>query len=541
MQKGKKRAAPLTETHPELLAEWHQTLNDISPGKVTAFSRVKVWWQCLFEKEHVWQQSITSRAIRGTRCPDCKRKENCLATRHPDIAKQWHPSLNGTLRPEDVHAGSETKVWWQCPVKLEHVYETMVYSRTGAGSGCHFCSGHKLDPSNSLQMKFPELAAELHPTMNGGLKAIDVSYGSKLDAWWMCRRDKTHEWPEPVYHRTQHQSECPYCSGYYLTDENRFSTCHPEIAAEFHPTKNRKLWPELQGSWRPNQNRRVPPKARETNRKLRPSDLSVNSHEYVWWKCRARDHVWQAVVADRVRYQSGCPICTNQKVGEDNNLAVLEPALAKLWHPSRNLPLGPTDVVPGSAEVVWWRCSKSADHIWQAPVYRAHRQRQNGKHYCPFCHGRRVCASNCLASVCPAAAAMWHPDKNAKSPDQVTSKSPLRVWWKCAKGHEFKSSIADVVEAVQARGTNGCRFCSGRVATAEDNLEVRYPVIAKLWWHHTLNLPLRAKDVKHGSRKKAWWGCQKSREHKWEAPICTVVQYYRRGHLSCLQCNRKLH
>ncbi len=58
----------------------------------------------------------------------------------PDIAAQWHPSLNGALTPEMVTPGSNKKVWWQCPEG--HVWKSVVYPRTGAQQcGCPVCAG----------------------------------------------------------------------------------------------------------------------------------------------------------------------------------------------------------------------------------------------------------------------------------------------------------------------------------------------------------------------------------------------------------------
>ena len=37
-------------------------------------------------------------------------KENCIATTHPQIAAQWHPTLNGELTPNDVREGSTDRV-----------------------------------------------------------------------------------------------------------------------------------------------------------------------------------------------------------------------------------------------------------------------------------------------------------------------------------------------------------------------------------------------------------------------------------------------
>ena len=41
--------------------------------------------------------------------------ENDLATLNPALAKEWHPTENGNLKPEDVTPGSGKEVWWLCP------------------------------------------------------------------------------------------------------------------------------------------------------------------------------------------------------------------------------------------------------------------------------------------------------------------------------------------------------------------------------------------------------------------------------------------
>lgn len=74
----------------------------------------------------------------------CGRKAlagfNDLATLAPEVAAQWYWTLNGSLTPEQVTAGSRRKVWWECP--YGHVWKAAIYSRTGEQhSGCPVCAG----------------------------------------------------------------------------------------------------------------------------------------------------------------------------------------------------------------------------------------------------------------------------------------------------------------------------------------------------------------------------------------------------------------
>jgi hypothetical protein len=59
--------------------------------------------------------------------------DNCLATKNPELVKEWHPSKNGNLTPYDVTPGSEVKAWWKC--KYGHEWKSIVYTRNnGVGS-----------------------------------------------------------------------------------------------------------------------------------------------------------------------------------------------------------------------------------------------------------------------------------------------------------------------------------------------------------------------------------------------------------------------
>ena len=111
---------------------------------MTAYCNRKVWWQC--ELGHVYQAAVSARTNAGSGCPYCAGKKvlpgfNDLATREPKVAAQWHPTLNGTLTPEMVTAGSHKKVWWQC--YEGHVWQTVICARTGSQkNGCPVCAGH---------------------------------------------------------------------------------------------------------------------------------------------------------------------------------------------------------------------------------------------------------------------------------------------------------------------------------------------------------------------------------------------------------------
>ena len=130
----------LQTTHPELAKLWHPTKNGLlTPQMVTYGSGQKVWWQC--ENGHEWQRAI-DQWLKGIGCPYCSGRravagKTDLATQNPELAKEWHPTKNGELTPQDIRPKSGKKVWWQCAEG--HEWEATIHNRS-SGRGCPECA-----------------------------------------------------------------------------------------------------------------------------------------------------------------------------------------------------------------------------------------------------------------------------------------------------------------------------------------------------------------------------------------------------------------
>ena len=73
-------------------------------------------------------------------------KSNCLATLHPELAKEWHPTKNGDLTPFDVTEGLGRKVWWKCADA--HVWKASMNDRCGnRKQGCPSCAEYGFNRS----------------------------------------------------------------------------------------------------------------------------------------------------------------------------------------------------------------------------------------------------------------------------------------------------------------------------------------------------------------------------------------------------------
>lgn len=243
------------------------------------------------------------------------------------------------------------------------------------------------------------------------------------------------------------------------------------------------------------------------NEPMTPVDVVPGSHKKAWWICR-RGHTWQAAVKTRVK-GVGCPYCAGKAVCEDNSLAVLAPAIAAEWHPTKNGDLTPKDVRPNTHKTVWWSCSSG--HKWSAAV--SSRFRGSG---CPYCSGRNADKNNNLAVANPALAAEWHPTKNGQlKPNRVTPSSGHRAWWRCSNGHEWESVVRD-----RNTGT-GCPYCTNRKVNEENSLRAKHPLLAEEW-HPKRNRKVSPDNVTPGSTRVVWWKCSKGHT-PWRARISSRV------------------
>jgi len=338
-----------------------------------------------------------------------------LVEQNPNLASEWHPERNGSLTARDVSSSSNRKVWWLC--SKGHAWEATVNQR-GRGRGCPYCAGKAACQDNCLQTLNPVLAAEWHPTRNGGLTARSLTPWSNKRIWWTCRSG--HEWQATVDSRSRGNG-CPYCAGKAVCEDNCLQAINPVLAAQWHPTMNGSL----------------------TARGVRP-----RSSKKAWWMCD-RGHEWQATVASRSGGRA-CPYCVGQAVCEDNCLQTVNPVLASQWHPTRNGSLTARDVRPWSNRSIWWICERG--HEWQATV--GSRSRGNG---CRYCAGKAASEDNCLQTVNPVLATQWHPSRNQSlSAKDVTPWSHKKVWWTCSRGHEWQASIA------HRSGGTGCPYCAGQ-------------------------------------------------------------------------------
>lgn len=193
------------------------------------------------------------------------------------------------------------------------------------GEACPYLSGKAVLPGfNDLASNYPELAKQWHPTRNGDLKPSDVTCGKNKKVFWYLPYDDPEtgkhfdfEWEAWIRDRTR-GAKCPYFTGNAVwTGYNDFATKHPELAKQWHPTKNENL---------------------------KPTEIACNRHEAVWWLYPYDDPItgkhfdfeWRVSPNARIT-NSGCPFLTGKDVWKGfNDLESRYPEIAKQWHPTKN-------------------------------------------------------------------------------------------------------------------------------------------------------------------------------------------------------------
>ena len=324
----------------------------------------------------------------------------------------------------------------------------------------------------SFAAKHPELLCEWDDNQNRGLHPDMFAEFSTVKVWWKCKN--CHNPWKAAFGVRSRGSGCPYCSGrYVLAGFNDLQTRCPEIAAQWHPTKN--------GKWN-------------------PSDFTFGSGHQAWWLCPVCGQSWKTGINNRSTQGHGCPYCEHERpIPGVNDLPTLRPDLMKEWDYEKNEGKDPSAFMPSSNKRVWWKCSKCG---YQYQAFINNRNKGTG---CKRCAGQIVIPGvNDLASQYPEIAKEWDYEKNGDvRPENVIAKTSKPYWWIDSFGHSWETAPSNRI-----RGTN-CPVCAGNtVLTGFNDLATVYPEIAAEW-HPTKNDGLPASAVSKGYSKKAWFICPK--------------------------------
>ena len=425
-----------------------------------------------------------------------------FVSKYPDVAKEWHPTKNGDLRPYDLKYGSSAKVWWKCPVG--HEYQATIRDRGPGGTKCPICRRRKTT-------SFPEQAIFYYvkkvfsdalnrygecfensmefdvfiPSLNTAIEydgaawhKSEEQYEREVKKWKFCQdhqirlirikelnnlnwndtADKTFQIPKFKRHNPQHLESIIEKLFEYLNVANRpvidIEKDRNGILSYVCKIENSlaEIRPDVAAKWN-----------HRKNQTLKPEMFSVSSNEKVWWFCSECGHEWESSINSMTREgRYGCPICARAVSGQTfikgvvskvGSLAETMPDLVKQWHPTKNGSLTPSDVTAGRFQPVWWLCDKCG-YEWQSSP----NNRKKGVG-CPCCSGRVARRGvNDIETTHPHIAKEWHPTKNSNlHPYEFKAGSGYKAWWICPTcGNEYQATLRHRTSTVKP---TGCPIC----------------------------------------------------------------------------------
>lgn len=384
---------------------------------------------------HVFDSSVimirNSKASGG--CGYCAKKRilagyNSLADTNPNDASEWHPSLNGDLRPDQIGAGSANHAYWLC-VAEGHTTWQQINLRTRKGAGCTVCSNHSVAAdANSLAAVRPDLAADWHDELNAPLRPDEVLFQTERPIWWTCPVEGHAPYEMSALRRTK-GGRCRVCNRVEAHETTSLSATHPHLL---------KRWD------------------RKKNGKLKPEDVLSGSGLTVWWRCE-RNHSFPAIIQNMTK-KFACGECAGTKVTADNCLRATHPHLVEQFDFSRNGKFTPDNITAGSGERLSWICELG--HDWPAVV----RNRARGSR-CMYCINKWVWIGfNDMATTRPDMAADWDEAANGElKPTDVVAGTNKKIWWKCEVHGPWPATGQQ-----KAKG-GGCQKClAERIARERD-------------------------------------------------------------------------
>jgi len=265
----------LARRYPKIAREYLEEKNELPLAKVSYGSSRRVWW-CCSKCAHQWQTSISNRTQLRSACPSCKNKTLINLFQQPSVLRYFDKKANKGVNAEKLPL--KKSVWWSCKKGPDHRWKARL--KPQKGQFCPFCRGSKASVTNSLALT-PALAKQLHKTLNGNLKAKDLSMRSFKLVWWNCKKGSDHQWQARINERTLQNAGCPFCRNHRVSHTNNLAKIAPEIAAQWHPTKNGKLTPE---------------------------NVVAYTTKTAWFICE-EGHDYSKAINRRVRYDLGCSVC----------------------------------------------------------------------------------------------------------------------------------------------------------------------------------------------------------------------------------------
>jgi len=372
-------------------------------GRLSAERLGDIGWGCQC-------QVNPRRALDAARESPAPKKRDLFKDADLAAVDWWDHERNSAEAWATVTPRGRRMAWWKCP-ECGNQFEARVADMS-AGPKCPVCEPRRQAEWRVAYERYKTTAVAAVPELASAWDDEADPSAVMVAGDWRLRRFTCPRGHHPrLSPLTYLQSGCPHCRGQRTTEERLADLrvdpdsfqMNPEIAAQWHPSKNGRL-------------------------DLRR--LSPNSRKMVWWLEPDCGHEWQASPAEREKRQRlRCPVCRTIL----DSLAYHFPMLADEWSAAN--PLTAWQVRPAATLLFTpeWVCSAERSHVWRASL--AVRAGGSG---CPMCReagkssvelqhleAARSAFGNAASGLpmrSPAfsARAVWHPDITVELPGEET-------------------------------------------------------------------------------------------------------------------------
>ena len=409
----------------------------------------------------------------------------------------------------------------------------------------------------SLYDVAPWLEEEFLEQKNG-ISIRQIAPHSNIKRSWKCKTCGYIWLASPATRVKGHG--CPACSHLVATEKYNLATEYPELAAQWHPTKNGAIKPE---------------------------NVLPYSCKKVWWQCK-RGHEWLASPSNRVQGRN-CKQCSYEmktsfpeqcivyylsdyfklesRIKIDNweadilladyNIAIEYDGIA--YHDrlklqkreeeknkvfaSRNIDLIRIKESYDRSEIdgntIYFIVNHKYSNLQNAllnllvlleekttiaiPKENIDIERDRQSIYKKYISYEK---KNSFAENYPELIRFWNNEKNGDmKPSMFSKMSNKHVWWKCPECQgEWPESIINM-----AKG-NRCPYCSNhRTLAGFNDLQTRFPDIAEEWDYEE-NGELKPNMFTPGSNLSVSWKCKNG--HKWKKSISYRTHFQK----TCPEC-----
>lgn len=226
--------------------------NPYPPDQIGFKSTIECKWVC--SHGHIENESPFKRVRRGY-CKNCgKGQGGSFGQMYPQLVKYW--SSENTKTAFEVSPRYSSPVLWTC--EHGHTWERSIAQQIAALSACPFCKNKE----NALFDQRPELLKEWDWEKNDDDPKY-VSSMSKKEYHWICPQN--HSFTASPAERMRRNKGCTVCKSLLMK--------HPDIALEWHPTKNN----------------------------FGPESVTPSSHKEAWFICKNCGKEYICEIVDRVR------------------------------------------------------------------------------------------------------------------------------------------------------------------------------------------------------------------------------------------------